>query len=147
MTSSDGSFNWTRNIGWSRSMIHPTTVLEMIQLVINGGGFALSLRHFVGTLHTYRYVQLAGIGNGRRIIAAGHVRSEALRLGAQGVLLLVAMIALLALPAPPAGIMPEKFLDWLLWRKFGIAIVSLLMICQTLGDASDRKILDVITDE
>lgn len=123
--------------------MHPTTIIEIIQLMINLFGLGLSLHHFIGTLAIHRYVQIAGIGNGRRVIAAGHVRSESLRLGMQAMLMITALISFVLLPAPSEA-MPSILTQWILWRKFTIGLLSILLIAQTLGDASDRKILDEI---
>lgn len=117
----------------------PTTFLETIQTIINVLGLALSTYAFLDTIRTYREVQRRGIGNGRRIIAQSHVRAEGIRMLAQLVLVMTAMVSLY-MPAPPA-FMPYEVLQALVWRKMLVTFVSVLLIAQTMGDIWDRRML------
>lgn len=124
--------------------VHFTTVLEIVQVVFGLIGVGLSSVALSRSIHTYRLITRLRIKNGRRIIAAAHVRGEALRLGAQ---MLIVMIGAISISLPPPELYMEYNLLVLIWAwKVGIVFLALLMLASTVGDAVDRRLLDEVTN-
>ena len=121
------------------------TAIEIAQLVVTSVGLVASVVAMRDALALHEWMVVRRIGNGRRLVSTQHLVAEALRGSWQLVLLVAALISLLELPTPPPE-MPERFLDWLMVRKFTFLAGSVFCLTLTLWDLYIRRALAHLTE-